>query len=190
MIRANPTQPQGTTFLEGLTAGESEGIVAALHKHGVQMVGVQGAIAIPSLIYDVSWDEYDALMTALPERRLPHTYDRGTLEIMSPSKPHEWIKKLIGRMVESMTLELNIPIQSVGSTTLRRELLKRGLEPDDSYYIANEARVRGKETLDLQSDPPPDLVIEVDVTSSCLDRLDVYAALRVARKGAVGRFQC
>jgi Uma2 family endonuclease len=131
------------------------------------------------VIHGVSWDEYDALLAAIPERRLPHTYDRGTLEIMSPSKPHEWIKKLIGRMVEAMTLELNVPIQSVGSTTLRRELSKRGLEPDDSYYIANELQVRGKDTLDLETDPPPDLVIEVDVTSSCLDRLDVYAKLRV-----------
>lgn len=108
MIRVTSTQPPGTIILDDLTSGESEGVIAALRNHDVQIAGEPGTLELPSVIYDVSWDEYDALLTALPERRLPHTYDRGTLEIMSPSKPHEWIKKLIGRMVEAMTLELSI----------------------------------------------------------------------------------
>jgi Uma2 family endonuclease len=82
-------------------------------------------------------------------------------------------------MVETMTEELGIPIRSGGSTTLRNQLKDRGLEPDECYYVANERAVRGRKRIDLSVDPPPDLAIEVDISSSSLDQLAIYASLGV-----------
>jgi Uma2 family endonuclease len=82
-------------------------------------------------------------------------------------------------MIEAMTEELNIPILSAGSTTLKLQLKERGLEPDECYYLGNEAKMRGKRELDLAVDPPPDLAIEVDISSSSLDQLAIYATLGV-----------
>jgi Uma2 family endonuclease len=81
--------------------------------------------------------------------------------------------------VESTTEELGLEIYSLGSTTWRREDLQKGLEPDECYYITQEAQVRGKTSFDLYSDPAPDLAIEIDLTSSSLNRLGIYAALGV-----------
>jgi len=78
-----------------------------------------------------------------------------------------------------MTEVLAIPISSAGSTTLKAEWEERGLEADESYYIANESRVRGRDEIDLRVDPPPDLAIEVDISSSSLDQLSIYADLGV-----------
>ena len=91
-------------------------------------------------LHSVPWGAYDAFLTALGDRRLRHTYDRGEFEMMSPSREHERIKKLIGRLIDTVSLELNVPIQSVGSSTLRREHVERGLEPDDAYYVAHERK--------------------------------------------------
>ena len=107
------------------------------------------------------------------------TYDRGLLEIMTPLDPHESYKKLLGRFVEALTEELDIQIRSLGSRTCNREDLARGLEPDQCYYIQNEQVVWNKEQIDLNQDPPPDLVIEIDITSSSINRLDLYADLGV-----------
>jgi Uma2 family endonuclease len=81
----------------------------------------------------------------------------------------------MGRFVD----ELNVEICSLGSLTCRREDLARGLEPDQCYYIQNENVVWDKEQIDLNQDPPPDLVVEIDVTSSSIDRLSLYASLGV-----------
>lgn len=132
------------------------------------------------LLRNVRWSTYEALLADMGERggvRL--TYDRGDLEIMSPSPKHERGKSLIGRMVETLTLELGIPVRTAGSTTLRRAFLEKGLEPDECYWVTREAEVRGRDDLDLDVDPPPDLAIEVDITSSSLDRMGIYAALGV-----------
>lgn len=131
------------------------------------------------VLRNVSWATFEALLAETDRRGTRFTYDRGVLEIMSPSREHERIKSLIGRMIETMTLELDIPISSAGSTTLKNPLKERGVEPDECYYVANEERVRGRDDLDLEVDPPPDLAIEVDITSSSVDQLGIYAALGV-----------
>lgn len=107
------------------------------------------------------------------------TYDRVLLEIMAPLDPRESYKKLLGRFVEALTEELDIEIRSLGSRTCNREDLARGLEPDQCYYIQNEQVVWDKDQIDLNQDPPPDLVIEIDITSSSINRLDLYADLGV-----------
>jgi Uma2 family endonuclease len=131
------------------------------------------------VLYDVSWNAYEKILEAFEERRFPHTYADGVLEIMTLSQEHEWIKKILARFIENLSMELKVRITSAGSTTLRRELKKRGLEPDESYYVANYAVVRGLKRINLNRHPPPDLVVEVDVTNKSLTRLEPYAQLGV-----------
>ena len=107
-------------------------------------------------------------------------YDEGYLEIMSPSYEHENVKGLIGRLVEAYTEDLNIDVATAGSTTLGREDLLKGVESDESYYIEHAARIRGQAEVTLPDDPPPDLVIEVDVPRSSSRKMGVFAALGVA----------
>jgi Uma2 family endonuclease len=142
------------------------------------------SIATPSsesrvLLRNVSWATFEALLSENESCGIRFAYDRGDLEIMSLSYEHERFHTLLGRIVETLTEELGIPIASAAATTLKHQLKQRGVEADESYYIAHEADVRGKLDLDLQRDPPPDLAIEVDVSYSSLDKLGIYAALGV-----------
>jgi hypothetical protein len=98
---------------------------------------------------------------------------------MSPLLGHERGADFLGQLVVVLTEEMGLPCLGGGSTTLKRRRYHRGLEPDRCYWIANELAIRGKGRLDLGVDPPPDLAIEVDLTSSSLDRLGIYAALGV-----------
>ena len=127
----------------------------------------------------ISWETYETLLEELSDRRLRLTYNRGNLEIMAPSPEHERFKKVVGRFVETMAEELDIRIEPLGSTTFKRPRLS-GAEPDECFYIYNIDAVRGKKRLDLNEDPAPDLVVEIDVTSSSYNRLQVYADLGVA----------
>lgn len=127
---------------------------------------------------EVSWQTYVNLRRESDNsgRHLRITFDHGRMEIMSPSQKHEHKKTLIGRMIEAYTEELNIPINSSGSTTFQDELAEKGLEPDECYYVQNEAAVRGLDDIKLGVDPPPDLAIEVDITTSVIKRLPIYAS--------------
>src|SRR5437588_9053863 len=132
------------------------------------------------VLYGVSWREYTRMLRAFAERpgfRL--TYDRGTLEIMTPLFEHEVDADLLGRFVVVLTEELGFPLQAGRSTTFRRRRMRRGLEPDHSWWIAREPQVRGKRRIDLRVDPPPDLAVEVEVTHRALDRMSIYARLGV-----------
>ena len=104
-------------------------------------------------------------------------YERETLEIMTPLPEHEVDKVLIGDLIEALMEELKIDFYSLGSTTFKSQLMQQGIEPDDCFYIENEAAVRGKNRLDLTVDPPPDLALEIDVTSRT--HTDIYEALQV-----------
>lgn len=132
------------------------------------------------LLSGISWTTYLALLKDLAEfPGVRVAYDRGVLEIMSPSQLHEVLKTLLARMLEILTLELNIDCQCAGSTTWKREDVERGIEPDECYYIASEARVRGKDQVDLLVDPPPDLAIEVDLEKPMMEKLGIYAGLGI-----------
>mgnify|MGYP002776999543 CR=1 FL=1 len=132
------------------------------------------------ILRNISWQSYQSLVRDFEsEPRLRLTYDRGTLEIRMPLDPHESFKKLLGRLIEAATEELDLEIRSLGSRTCDREDLSRGLEPDQCYYIQNEAQVRGIAQIDLAQFPPPDLAVEVDITSSSLNRFSIYADLKV-----------
>jgi Uma2 family endonuclease len=127
----------------------------------------------------VDWQTYQDMLAALGDRPVRLTYDRGNLEFMTLSHGHERYSSLLGRMVETLTEELDLPLQSGGSSTFGREDLDRGLEPDRCYYLENAPQVRDKDEIDLTVDPPPDLAIEIDISRSSLNRLGIYAALRV-----------
>jgi Uma2 family endonuclease len=128
----------------------------------------------------ITWQTYQSLVFELacqPAKRL--TYDNGVLEIWMPLPPHETYKRLLGRLVEIVTEELNIEIRSLSASTWSRKDLLKGVEADECYYIQNEELVRGRMEIDLAIDPPPDLAIEIDISNPFLTRLPIYAALDV-----------
>jgi Uma2 family endonuclease len=98
---------------------------------------------------------------------------------MSPSYQHESYAAVIGRFIDILTEELDIPVRAGRCTTFRREDVERGLEADNCYYIRNAELIAGKTGIDLTRDPPPDLTIEVDISRSWLDRMGIYAQLRI-----------
>ena len=131
------------------------------------------------LLDGVSWQTYSALVDESEHASGRMTYDQGTLEIMSPLMPHESGKRLLGRMIEMFTLLRGIDIRSSASTTFRRTDLKRGFEADESYYIQFAAQIRSNRDIDLSIDPPPDLVVEVEMTRSAIDKLRLFASMGI-----------
>jgi Uma2 family endonuclease len=107
----------------------------------------------------VSWDDYVRLRGIPESRNVRMTYDEGSLELMSPSKLHERIAELLGRLIAAWTEESTVPVQGCGTMTFQREDRQKGLEPDKCYYVQHLPDVRNREELDLTIDPPPDLVI-------------------------------
>lgn len=128
----------------------------------------------------VSWQTYKALMTDVGDDRAWRiAYDQGVLELRMPLPNHEEPKRLIESFVEAIADELEIEIRSLGALTLEREDLTRAIEPDSCFYVQNELRVRGKDEVNLPEDPPPDLAVESDYTSSSLNKFTIYASLGV-----------
>ncbi|MGK7927024.1 MAG: Uma2 family endonuclease [Spirulina sp.] len=132
------------------------------------------------LLHNLSWQQFENLLVDLGEHRASRiAYDAGTLEIMTPLPEHEYYRDAIGDAIKDIADELDMNYESYGSTTWRKELKQAGLEPDNCFYFQNEALVRGKLEFDLERDPPPDLAIEIDLTSKSLDRFPIYARLGV-----------
>ncbi|NJP09753.1 MAG: Uma2 family endonuclease [Leptolyngbyaceae cyanobacterium RU_5_1] len=130
------------------------------------------------LLHDVAWQEFEAILEELGDHRGSRlAYDNGILEIMMPLPEHELDKELIGDWVKALLEELDIEFCSLGSTTFKNQLMAKGIEPDQCFYIQNEPFMRGKTRLDLTVDPPPDLGLEVDLTSRT--HPNIYAALGV-----------
>ncbi|MDJ0846363.1 Uma2 family endonuclease [Crocosphaera sp.] len=130
------------------------------------------------LLKDVSWDEFEQILEALGEHRASKiAYHYHTLEIMTPLPEHESNKETISDLIKILLEELDIEFYPLGSTTFKNKLMQQGIEPDNCFYIENEAKVRGKDRLDLTIDPPPDLALEIDVTSRTHRK--IYAVLGV-----------
>jgi Uma2 family endonuclease len=118
------------------------------------------------LIKDVSWQTYKRILEELGEQRSSRvSYSQGIMEIMTPLPEHEAAKVIIGDLVKALLEELEIEFWSLGSTTFAQENMISGVEPDDCFYIQNEAAVRNKDRINLEIDPVPDLAIEIDITS-------------------------
>ncbi|XZO03824.1 MAG: Uma2 family endonuclease [Microcoleus sp.] len=130
------------------------------------------------LFHDVNWQEFEAILEELGEHRASRiAYSQGSLEIRMPLPEHEFNKEIIGDMVKILLEELELDRECFGSTTFKRKSMLQGIEPDNCFYIQNYARMIGKKRVDLTIDPPPDLAIEVDLTSKT--QLDAYEALGV-----------
>lgn len=128
----------------------------------------------------VTWTQYVAITDALADRPgLRTSYDGQTLELMTTSYRHEWWRTLLGQLVEILTLQLGIDRRSGGQTTFRDRLVERGLEPDGCYWIQNSSELLGVTEWHAGDHPPPDLAIEIDVTSSSVARQPIYAQLGV-----------
>lgn len=128
----------------------------------------------------ITWEQYEAIGDALPDRpQLRMTFDRGRLELMSKSSEHGRLAFLLGMLVGVLIEECDLVAGGFGEITLKEQLAERGLEPDVSFYAANFPLIRNKKRLDLSTDPPPDLAVEVDVTNSSIPRLPIYASLKV-----------
>ena len=132
------------------------------------------------ILKNISWQTFETILTEMGEDRVSRlAYDHGTLEIMTPLLPHEHNNRLIHNLIVALAEELNLNLNSVGSLTCKRPDRMRGVEPDSGFYIQNEPLVRNNKEIDLATDPPPDLVVEVDFTSSSIDRLPIYADIGV-----------
>src|SRR5450432_2909089 len=142
--------------------------------------GLKQALTDGVLLHNVSWSTYESLLRDCEDVRNPHfTYDRGDLLIMVLSPEHEEMSGAIGVLVQTLAEEFNIEWRGFGSMTHKREDLQRGFEPDACFYFKNEALMRGKKRLDLTIDPPPDLVVEIDITHPSIKKLPLFAALGV-----------
>ncbi len=141
------------------------------------------SVSIPAeqrvVLENIRWSTYEAILGDVDNRHGRITYDRGVLEIMSPSKLHEKITEVIGRLILTFTEELKIDVESVGSTTFKRRDLERGFEADKCFYIQHARQVRVQDEIDLAVDPPPDLVIEVDVSRTSMGKLTVFGAMEI-----------
>jgi Uma2 family endonuclease len=132
------------------------------------------------ILDNISWETYQRLMEERGERPKPrYAYDRGRLEIMVTSYEHENLKHVIATLVELLAGEFEIDIEGAASTTFQREDLAQGFEPDASFYIQQVARIRGQKRIDLDTDPPPELVIEIDITHPSLNKFPIFAGLGI-----------
>src|SRR5947209_478307 len=132
------------------------------------------------ILNDVSWQTYESLLKDFENGSSPRlAYDQGVLEIMSPHLEHESANRSIADIITIALEEMDIDFENAGSTTFKREALKRGFGPDSCFYIQNVDRIRNKKKLDMNVDPPADLLIEIDLTNDSLNKFPLYAALRV-----------
>jgi Uma2 family endonuclease len=132
------------------------------------------------VLNNMSWEQFESLLTALGNKRAARiTYDRGIIEIMTPLPEHEYHKETISDAIKTIAEVLEQDYECYGSTTWKRKIKEAGVEPDNCFYFQNEAKVRGKLQFNLNFDPPPDLVLEIDLTSKSLARFPIYARLGV-----------
>lgn len=144
------------------------------------MVTTEQAAAQRVVLRDVSWDTYERLLHDLEDRSAPRlTFDEGTLEIVTPLLEHEGYSRFIDILLLAIEETTGVPMYNAGATTFTRSDLQKGFESDSCYYIQHGAAMRGKTRIDAQRDPPPDLVVEIDMTHSSLPKLALYAEFGV-----------
>jgi len=132
------------------------------------------------ILSNISWQTFEQLLKELGDNRASRlAYDEGILEIMTPLGRHENNNRFIDDLIRAIADELDLNLKKFGSLTLKRSKKQKGAEPDSCYYLQNEALVRSKQEIDLDNDPPPDLVLEIDITSGSLDKRPIYAAIGV-----------
>jgi Uma2 family endonuclease len=137
-------------------------------------------VAQKVILHNISWTTYERLRAEQGESAgTRFIYDGGALEIMIVSYRHEVINRIVASLIEALADEMNMDIVNAGSTTFKREDLASGFEPDSCFYIEHAESMRGKDEVDLAIDPPPDLIVEIDITSPSLPRFPVFAAVGI-----------
>lgn len=132
------------------------------------------------MVRETSWKEYEQLLEDFgPKSSARVFYNQGRMWIVPPLPDHERPKVVVNRLMGALSEELKMPVISFGSSTFRREKAAAGAEPDDSFYIRNADQLLNKKQIDLDSDPPPDIVVEIDHPSSSIDKFSIYAGLGV-----------
>jgi len=132
------------------------------------------------ILHDIGWAEYEDLVDGVGEAKgLRISYDQGTLQITTLSSKHEKYARLLERLVDLLSITLRIRVLFYGSVTIRKQARLKGAEPDGCFYVQHAELVGKKEELDFSSDPPPDIVIEVDLQHDSLSKFAIYAALGV-----------
>jgi Uma2 family endonuclease len=146
-------------------------------------VSMAAVLSLPEqkvILKGVSWETYERLLAEHEESSGTHfTYDQGMLEIMVLSARHEEPNRTLALLVEVIAEEMGIDLRRLGSITCKREDLLKGFEPDSCFYIQHAETIDGKEDLDFPADPPPDLIIEIDITHPSLNRFPIFAAFGV-----------
>jgi Uma2 family endonuclease len=127
----------------------------------------------------IDWPTYVAFSDGLGPRHVRTTYADGEMELMTLGRKHERAKKRLAMLVEALAQELDLDIEPGGSMTCRRQDQLCGLEPDECYWIKHEPAMRNRDEFDALRDPPPDLAIEVEISRSSINRMEIYARLNV-----------
>ena len=117
------------------------------------------------LLRNISWDEFETILKLEENKSARISYSKGMLEIMVQLPEHEFCKKILASLVETLLDELGIDFWPLGSVTIKKKSMREGVEPDECYYITNAVAVRGRDRLNFETAPPPDLAIEIDITS-------------------------
>ena len=132
------------------------------------------------VLHNLSWETYEALLADLEDCSAPRlTYDRGELEIMSPGLKHELTNEAVKLLLSALGEEWNLDILGAGSTTFKRKTFKRGFEPDSCFYLKHAPHIRDKDRIELLVDPPPELIVEIEITSSAIKKFPLFAKLGV-----------
>ena len=132
------------------------------------------------VLSNVRWETYERLLEDHLDSSAPRfTYDQGVLEIMSPSAEHQWYNRLISDLVKLLARKMRIDLLDLGSTTFKLAWEKQGFEPDSCFYVTHIREVRGKERIDMEVDPPPDIVVEVLVTHPSISKFPLCAELEI-----------
>lgn len=130
--------------------------------------------------HGVSWNDYEELLDAVGEASsLRISYDEGTLQVMSPSSKHEFRAILIERLVDLLSIRQRIKVLFYGSTTIKKQREQKGAEPDACFYVQTADAVGTREQIDFNTDPPPDVVVEIDLHHESISKFPIYAALGV-----------
>ncbi len=142
------------------------------------------------VLTEVNWSEFEDILLELGEKRASRiAYCQNKLEILTPLPEHEYYKENIGTAIQDIAEVLEKDYESLGSTTWRKQAKMTGIESDNCFYFQNEPKIRGKLDYDLNQDPPPDLILEIDITNKSLNRFPLYAHLGIPELWRYGQGQ-
>jgi len=130
---------------------------------------------------DVAWEDYVLLVENdfAGNQSVRLTYDRGRLEVMSPTSEHDHLADMCTLIAHAQGEEMGSDVESFGSTTFKHPALGKGAEPDACFYVQSAALVIGRRRLDLAKDPPPDVMVEIDISHESTTKMAVYQGMKV-----------